>query len=86
MLLGIVIGVVLVFLIAMLSEAHAAVPYPITITTCKGYTVSRKGDGTLVVRCPGRPIDQPMFSIAAGCCPRPVLIKRELLLTIDCRQ
>ena len=66
-------------------QAHATLPFPITITTCKGYKVSNKADGTLVVRCPGMTADQHMFSIAAGCCQHPVLVKRELSLTIDCK-
>ena len=65
--------------------ARAVIPYPITITTCKGYTVAKRGDGSLRVRCPGKPLDQPMFTIAAGCCMNPYVTKRELSLTIDCR-
>jgi hypothetical protein len=71
--------------LALVGVAHAALPFPITITTCKGYSVSKKADGTLVVRCPGMTADQHMFSIAAGCCQHPALTKRELSLTIDCK-
>jgi len=71
--------------LALAFAVQAALPYPITITTCKGYTVSKRGDGAIFVRCPGKPFDQPMFSIAAGCCTNPVVTKRELSVTIDCR-
>lgn len=80
--IGVALGACLMFAVAAIA---APPPYPITITTCKGYKVSKKGDGTLVVRCPGMTADQHMFSIAAGCCQHPVLVKRELSLTIDCK-
>jgi hypothetical protein len=68
------------------TTVFAAIPYPITITTCKGYTVSKRGDGAVFVRCPGAPLDQPMFSIGAGCCMNPAVVKREeLSVTIDCK-
>jgi len=83
--IGFVVGILVVVVLFACAEAKAATPYPMTITTCKGYAVSKRGDGTIFVRCPGKPIDQWLFSIAAGCCPNPVLTKRTLSLTIDCR-
>jgi hypothetical protein len=78
------LGTALLFVLVTYVQA-APPPYPITITTCRGYTVSKRGDGAIFVRCPGMPADKWMFSIAAGCCLAPVLVKRPLSLTIDCK-
>lgn len=79
-----------IFVAVMLALAwtltYATLPFPMTITTCKGYVVSKRGDGAIFVRCPGQPLDKPMFSIAAGCCMNPVISnRRETSVTIDCK-
>jgi hypothetical protein len=72
-------------LLTLALNVQAAPPYPLTITTCKGYTVSKRGDGAIFVRCPGMTADKWMFSIAAGCCPQPIIVKRELTVTFYCK-
>jgi hypothetical protein len=79
---GLLAGAAFVLLV---GYAVAAPPFPITITTCEGYVVSKRGDGTIFVRCPNAPRERPLFTIAPGCCMNPVVTKRVLSVTIDCR-
>lgn len=83
--MGIIGGLVVLLALCLVSDAHAAPPYPMTLTVCKSYTVGKRGDGAVVIRCPGMPIEQPFFVITPGCCPNPrVPIRTATTVTIDC--
>lgn len=65
-----------------MSDARGA-GRPLTFgNVCSGYTISKRGDSTVLIRCPGDPLDRPWMTIER--CRNPRVTRTGDMLTIRC--
>ena len=79
------LGVMAILACLAYASVKAAPPFPMTLTVCKDYKVSKRGDGMVFIRCPGVAWDKPFFTIPGHLCPNPrVPVRTPTTVTIDC--
>lgn len=78
-LFALALALLAVLLASVVITAHAA---GITLCNlCTNFTISKRGDGAVLIRCPGRAA--PLFVMQN--CARPVVTRTLTSTTIECR-